>query len=82
MVKKSSFKYFIEYDDNDDIRPLCVKLAQMIGYVKYFESNKKMPFKAIDKKLFKKYTKTWNKISSLMKIDFDSEPVYVVMINT
>ena len=54
----------------------------MIGYVKYFESNKKMPFKAIDKKLFKKYTKIWNKINSLMKIEFDSEPICVVMINT
>ena len=24
--KKSSFQYFIGYDDNDDIRPLCIKL--------------------------------------------------------
>ena len=39
MVKKSSLKYFIGYDDNDDIRPLCIKLPQMVGYAKYFESN-------------------------------------------
>ena len=32
--KKSSFKYFIGYNDNDDIRPLCIKLPQMIGYGK------------------------------------------------
>ena len=25
-------KYFIGYDDNDVIRPLCIKLPQMIGY--------------------------------------------------
>ena len=31
---KKSFKYFIEYNDNDDIRPLCIKLPQIIGYVK------------------------------------------------
>ena len=43
----------------------------MIGYVKYFDSNKKMI-----KKLFKKYIKIWGKISSLMNKEFDSEPVY------
>ena len=30
---KNSIKYFIGYDDNDVIRPLGVKLPQMIGYV-------------------------------------------------
>ena len=38
--KKSSFKYFIGYSDNDDIRPLCIELPQMIGYGKYLDSNK------------------------------------------
>ena len=31
---KNSFKYFIGYNDNDAIRPLCVKLPQMSGYAK------------------------------------------------
>ena len=35
---KNSFKYFIGYDV-DVIRPLCIKLPQMIGYVKHFDSN-------------------------------------------
>ena len=26
---KSSFKYFIGYNDNDNIRPLCKRLSQM-----------------------------------------------------
>ena len=43
----------------------------MIGYVKYFDSNKKMI-----KKLFKKYIKIWGKFSSLMNKEVDSEPVY------
>ena len=38
--KKNSFKYFIGDDDIDDIRPLCIKLPQMIAYDKYFGSNK------------------------------------------
>ena len=28
---KNSFKYFIGYNDNDVIRPLCIKLPQMTG---------------------------------------------------
>ena len=36
---KNSFKYFVGYNDNDVIRPLCMKLPQMIGYVRKFVSN-------------------------------------------
>ena len=62
MVKKSSFKYFIGCNDDDDvIRPLCIKLPQMIGYVKCFDSNKTMSFKIIDNKLLKNYTQIWKK---------------------
>ena len=60
-VTKKSIKYFIEYGDNDAIRPLCLKLPQIIGYIKCFDSNKTMSFKVIDKKLLKKYTKIWGK---------------------
>ena len=28
---KNSFKYFIGYNDNDVIRPLCINLSQMTG---------------------------------------------------
>ena len=48
----------------------------MIRYVKCFDSNKTMSFKAIDNKLLNKYTKIWEKVSSLMNIKFDNEPVY------
>ena len=44
-VEESSFRYFIGYKDNDVIRPLCIKLSQMVGYVRHFDSNKKMSFK-------------------------------------
>ena len=39
---KNSFKDFIGYNDNDVIRPLCIKLPQMIGYVRKFEGNAAM----------------------------------------
>ena len=35
-----------------------------------------MSFKVGDNKLLKKYNKIWEKISNLMNIEFDSEPVY------
>ena len=73
-----SIKYIIGYNDDDDdvIRPLCIKLPRMIGHVKNFDSNKTMSFKVGDNKLLKKYDKIWGKISHLMNREFDSEPVY------
>ena len=37
-VTKNSSKYFIGYNDDEAIRPLCMILPQMIGYVKHFDS--------------------------------------------
>ena len=54
---------------------LCIKFPQMIGYVRHFDSNKTMPLKANDNRLLNKYTKTWEIVSSLMNIKFDSKPV-------
>ena len=48
---KNSFKYFIGFDDNDVIRPLCIKLPEMTGYVRKFESNTTMSFNISNKKL-------------------------------
>ena len=49
----------------------------MIGCNRYFKSNNKIiSFKVIDKKLLKECIKILKKISSLMNIEFDSEPVY------
>ena len=48
----------------------------MNGYVKHFDSNKTISFKVSDNKLLKKYTKIWGRISNLMNMKSDSEPVY------
>ena len=48
----------------------------MVGYVKHFDSNKAMSFKVIDNKLLKKYTEIWERVCSLMDIEFDSERIY------
>ena len=62
---QNSLKYFIGYNDDDVIRPLCTRLTQMIGYVKCFDSNKTISFKVSDNKLLKKYNKIWERVSNL-----------------
>ena len=48
----------------------------MIRYVKCFNSDKTMSFKAIDNKLLKKYIQIRKKVKNLLNIKFDSEPIY------
>ena len=73
---KNSHKYFIGYNDNDNIRPLCIRLPQMTGYARKFDENATMSFIVKNKQLLKKYTKIWEKIEGLMKTNFESKPVY------
>ena len=73
---KKSLKYLIGYNDNDIIRPLCVKLPQMTGYARKFDENATMSFIVKDKQLLKKYTKIWETIEKLTEINFESKPVY------
>ena len=54
---KNSFKYFIGYNDNDIIRPLCIRLPQMTGYARKFDENATMFFIVKDKKLLKNILK-------------------------
>ena len=42
---KNSFKYFVGYNDNDIIRPLCIRLPQMTGYARTFDENATMSFR-------------------------------------
>ena len=48
----------------------------MTGYARKFNENATMSFIVKDKKLLKKYTKIWETIEGLMKINFESKPVY------
>ena len=74
---KNSLKYFIGCNDEQDvIRPLLLKLPQMIQYLKEFDDSMKMSLRVDDSKLFKKYCKIWKTIKGLLGIEFDSEPVY------
>ena len=35
------FKHFIGYQEGEIIKPLCIILPQMSGYIKYFENGRK-----------------------------------------
>ena len=48
----------------------------MTGYVRKFNENATMSFRVTDKQLLKNYNKIWEKVEQLMKIDFESKPVY------
>ena len=73
---KNSLKYFIGYNDNDIIRPLCIRLPQMTGYARKIDENATLSFIVKNKQLLKNNTKIWETIEMLMKINFESKPVY------
>ena len=54
---KNSVKYFIGYNNNDIIRPLCIRLPQMIGYARKFDENATLSFIVKNKQFLKSYTK-------------------------
>ena len=77
--KNNSLIYFIGYNDNDVIRPLCLKLSKMTGYINEFNENKNTIIMSLwvnDQQLFKKDNKLWKKVEKLMRIDFQSKPTY------
>ena len=79
---KNSCKYFIGYNDNDVIRPLCVRLSQMTRYSSKFDENATMSFIVKNNKLLKKYTKTWETIENYIMKILKVSLFMVTMINT
>ena len=76
MLIKNSFKYYIGYGYHHYVEPLYIKRPRMIEYVRHFHSNKTMPFKIIGNKVLKNYSKIYERVSSLLHIEFHSEPIY------
>ena len=71
------FKYFIGYQEGEIVKPLCIILPQMSGYIKYFENGgKNMSFMVKDDNVLDKYNKIWDKIKEKLNIKFHSMPVY------
>ena len=71
------FEYFIGYQEGEIVKPLCIILPQISGYIKYFENGgKKMSFMAKDDDVLDKYNKIWDKIKSKLNIKFYSASVH------
>ena len=71
------FKYFIGYQEGEIVKPLCIILPQMIGYIKYFEnSGKNMSFLIKDDEVREKCEEIWKVIKKKLGIKFYSEPIY------
>ena len=64
------------YDDNGVIRSLCVRLPQMTGSARKSDENATISFRVNNKQLLKNYNKVWEKVEKLMRMDFESKPVY------
>ena len=72
-----SFKYFIGYLKGEIIKPLCIILPQMSGYIKYFENgSKNMSFLIKDDEVWDKYNNIWAVTKNKLNIKFHSEHVY------
>ena len=75
-LNDTKYKYFCGYLSNDVIKPLCVILPQMNGYIKYFDDGgKNMSFVTDDEKVYEKYVEIWNVVKSLLKLKLAASPI-------
>ena len=57
------FKYFIGYQEDKTVKPLCIILPQMKEYMKYFKNGRKnMSLMVKHVSVLSKYNEIWNKI--------------------
>ena len=65
------------FKHSEIVKPLCIILPQMSGYIKYFENGgKNMSFLIKDDEVWEKYEKIWDVIKNKPNIKFHSLPVY------
>ena len=75
-LNDTTYKYFCGYLNNDVIKPLCVILPQINGYIKYFDDGRKnMSFVTDDEKVYEKYNEIWNVVKGLLKLKFAASPI-------
>ena len=71
------FKYFIGYQEGEIVKPLCIILPQMSGYIKYFENGGKNIFFVIkNDNVLDKYNEIWDNIKGELNTKFDSMTAY------
>ena len=74
---EEDYKYFIGYQEGETVKPLCIILPQMNGYIKYFESGgKNMSYLIKNDEVREKYDEIWDVIKNKLDISFHSQPIY------
>ena len=48
----------------------------MTDYARKYDENAAMSFRSNNKQLLKNYCEIWEKVEKLMRIDFESKPIY------
>ena len=75
--QREGFKYFIGYQVSGMVKPLCIILPQMSGYIKFFENGgKSMSFLIKDDEVWKNYEQICDVIKNKVGIKVHSEPIY------
>ena len=65
------FKQFVGYQEDEIVKPLCIILRQMSGYIKYFENGgKSMSFMIKDDNILDKYNEIQDKMKEKLSISF------------
>ena len=68
---------FIGYQEGEIIKPLCIILPQITGYIKYFEFGEiNMSFSTKNNEVWEKYKQIWGLIKNKLGIKFHSLPVH------
>ena len=74
---EEGFKYFIGYQENEIVKPLCIISSQMNGYMKYFDNGgKRMSLLIKNSEAWEKYEDIWEVIKNKLNIKFHSQPIY------
>ena len=66
---EEGFKYVIGYQEDEIVKPLCIILPEMNGYIKMFLSIK-------NDEVGEKYDEVWDVIKNKLGIKFHSQPIY------
>ena len=75
-INDTTCKYYVGYNSSELIRPLCVIMPQMTGYVKYFDDGgKNMSFASDDEEVYLRYNAIWDTVKKLLKLKFSTNPV-------
>ena len=72
-----SYKYFIGYQEGEIVKPLCIILIQISGYIKYLEyGGMNMSFLNKNGEVWEKYKQIMGLIKNKLDIKFHSLPVH------